>query len=90
MKLSLIHIQMCIRDRGGTTLAGQTVNIPTNDFYLYWRTDGSGNNYYGFSIDSIEPADVSVTGTRATLPNYTVTELFGKEYPETAHNPRCV
>ena len=72
---------------GGTTLAGQTVNIPTNDFYLYWRTDGSGNNYYGFSIDSIEPADVSVTGTRATLPNYTVTELFGKEYPETAHNP---
>lgn len=72
---------------GGTTLAGQTVNVPTKDFYLYWRTDGSGNNYYGFSIDSIEAADVDTTGTAATLPNYTATELTGNEYPETAHNP---
>ena len=72
---------------GGTTLAGQTVNVPTNDFYLYWRTDGSGNNYYGFSIDSIEQTEVAATGTKATLPNYTVTELTGNEYPETAHNP---
>lgn len=72
---------------GGTDLAGKTVNVPTKDFYLYWRTDGSGNNYYGFSIDSIESADVTVTGTKASLPNYTVTELTGKEYPETAHNP---
>lgn len=72
---------------GGTALAGQTVNVPTNDFYLYWRTDGSGNNYYGFSIDSIEAADVNTTGTAATLPNYTATELTGNEYPETAHNP---
>lgn len=72
---------------GGTALAGQTVNVPTNDFYLYWRTDGSVNNYYGFSIDSIEAADVNTTGTAATLPNYTATELTGKEYPETAHDP---
>lgn len=72
---------------GGTTLAEQTVNVPTKDFYLYWRTDGSVNNYYGFSIDSIEAADVDTTGTAATLPNYTVTELTGNEYPETAHNP---
>mgnify|MGYP002508671136 CR=1 FL=1 len=23
---------------GGTDLAGKTVNVPTNDFYLYWRS----------------------------------------------------
>lgn len=72
---------------GGTALAGQTVNVPTNDFYLYWRTDGSGNNYYGFSIDSIEPVDATTSGTKASLPNYSVTELTGNNYPETAHNP---
>ena len=72
---------------GGTDLAGKTVNVPSQDFYLYWRTDRSGNNYYGFSIDSIESVDVTASGTKATLPNYTVTELSGKEYPETAHNP---
>ena len=71
---------------GGTSLAGQTVNVPTNDFYLYWRTDSSNCNYYGFSIDSIEAADVNASGTVATLPNYTATELTGNEYPESPNH----
>ena len=72
---------------GGTTLAGQTVYIPTNDFYLYWRTDGSQCNYYGFAIDSIEPTDVETpTLSTATLPNYTTTELTGNEYPESPNH----
>lgn len=71
---------------GGTALAGKTVNVPTNDFYLYWRTDGSQCSYYGFSIDSIESAEVSATGTVATLPNYTATELTGTDYPESPNH----
>ena len=70
-------------------LAGKTVNIPSSDFYLYWKTDSSQNNYYGFSIDKIEPVylEESVSGTTVTLPNYTVIELTGNNYPETEHNP---
>lgn len=71
---------------GGTALAGKTVNVPTKDFYLYWRTDGSQCSYYGFSIDSIESAEVSATGTVATLPNYTATELTGTDYPESPNH----
>ena len=71
---------------GGTALAGKTVNVPTKDFYLYWRTDGSQCSYYGFSIDSIELAEVSATGTVATLPNYTATELTGTDYPESPNH----
>lgn len=71
---------------GGTTLAGKTINVPTNDFYLYWRTDSSNCNYYGFSIDSIETADVNATGTVATLPNYTATEITGTDYPESPNH----
>lgn len=71
---------------GGTALAGKTVNVPTKDFYLYWRTDGSQCSYYGFSIDSIEAAEVSVTGTTAALPNYTATELTGTDYPESPNH----
>ena len=67
---------------GGTDLAGKTVNVPTKDFYLYWRTDSSNCSYYGFGIDSIESANVETTGTVATLPNYTATELTGTDYPE--------
>lgn len=71
---------------GGTALAGKTVNVPTNDFYLYWRTDSSNCSYYGFSIDSIESIDVNEIGTVATLPNYTVTELTGSNYPESPNH----
>ena len=71
---------------GGTALAGKTVNVPTKDFYLYWRTDGSQCSYYGFSIDSIESAEVSATGTVATLPNYTATEITGTDYPESPNH----
>ena len=71
---------------GGTALAGKTVNVPTKDFYLYWRTDSSQCSYYGFSIDSIESAEVSATGTVATLPNYTATELTGTDYPESPNH----
>ena len=74
---------------GASSLAGKTINIPSSDFYLYWRTDGSSNQYYGFSIDKIEPVylEESKTGTTATLPSYTVTELTRNNYPETEHNP---
>lgn len=69
---------------GGTALAGKVVGVPSKDFWLYWRTDSSSSNYYGFSIDSIESANVEATGTVATLPNYAVEEVSGSTYPDSA------
>ena len=69
---------------GGSSIAGKVVSVPSKDFWLYWRTDSSSSGYYGFSIDSIESAIVDSKGTVATLPNYTVEELSGNRYPDSA------
>lgn len=53
---------------------------------MYWRTDGSSCNYYGFSIDSIEKVEAeNIENTTASLPNYTITELEDGQYPESEH-----
>lgn len=76
---------------GGTSIAGQTVFIPSDKFLLYWRCDGSGHDYYGFKIDSIKKADSSqeVIGSESTLPTDAgdVVLLSGSSYPESEHSP---
>ena len=73
----------------GTSLAGQTIEIPVNDFYLYWYSNSYGNSAYGFSIDSIEPCSTTnILGSSGySLPTGTITDISGTSYPETLHNP---
>ena len=72
-----------------TSLAGQTIEIPSTDFYIHWCSDDSNNNAYGFKISNIEPKTVTKTigYTGYTLPSIEITELNGNNYPETNHNP---
>ncbi|NBI88160.1 hypothetical protein D3Z47_19010 [Lachnospiraceae bacterium] len=74
---------------GGTSLAGQTINIPSDNFYIYFYSDSSVVDY-GYKVESITPAIVdenSITKTKVTnLPSGTVTELTGNNYPETEHD----
>lgn len=76
---------------GGTSIAGQTVFIPSDKFWLYWRCDGSGHDYYGFKIDSIKKADSNqeVIGSESTLPTDAgdAVLLSGSSYPESEHSP---
>lgn len=76
---------------GGTSIAGQTVFIPSDKFWLYWRCDGSGHDYYGFKIDSIKKADSNqeVIGSESTLPTDAgdAILLSGSSYPESEHSP---
>ena len=76
---------------GGTSIAGQTVFIPSDKFWLYWRCDGSGHDYYGFKIDSIKKADSNqeVIGSESTLPTDAgdAVLLSGSYYPESEHSP---
>lgn len=73
----------------GTSIAGKEIEVPSTDFYLYWHTNSTERNYYGFAIDSIEPikTNAAFTSTVSSLPNYEVTALKGTDYPESMHNP---
>ena len=70
-------------------MAGKTVNIPSNDFYLYWVADSTENTDYGFSIDKIEPIVTTTTigSSGYSLYSEPTYELTGDNYPETGHNP---
>ena len=72
----------------GGSFGGTTVSIPSTTFWLYWRTDSSSDSFYGFSIDSITPTNVSspsLSTTSDSFPSYSVTELSGSNYPESSH-----
>lgn len=72
----------------GGSFGGTTVSIPSTTFWLYWRTDYVTDSFYGFSIDSITPANVSspsLSTTSDSFPSYPVTELSGSNYPESSH-----
>lgn len=72
---------------GKSDLKDKVIQIPALDFYLYWRSDSSVNDY-GFSIDYIKPItlDDTVSVSTGTLPNYSMIELSGSTYPETEHS----
>ena len=70
------------------SFGGTTVSIPSTTFWLYWYTDSSNESYYGFSIDSITPANVSspsLSTTSDSFPSVSVIELSGNNYPESSH-----
>lgn len=69
----------------GGMIANKVIIVPSLDFYIYWRSDGS-QVYYGFKITSIRKvSNVSESGTSYTPKNVSVVELNGNDYPETAH-----
>lgn len=70
---------------GGSSFGGTKVQVPSNTFWLYWRTDSSNCSYYGFKIDSIKSVMVDkskISSTTKSLPSYSVTEASGSNYPE--------
>jgi len=76
---------------GGTAIANKIVYLPTNVFWIYWRTDGSQHDYYGFRIISIEKVKTAYkeNGTVSAIPTdvSTTIEISGTNYPESEHSP---
>lgn len=69
-------------------LASKTFVIPSTEFYVYWHTDSSVNNFYGIAVDDVEITDATaIVGTPATLPNYTVQEVDDVTKIQTEHSP---
>lgn len=56
---------------------------------MYWHTDGSVNNFYGFSIDSVTMTDdAALTGTEvSSLPAYNAVQTSDITTVRSAHNP---
>ena len=71
---------------GGTDIAGASVFVPASEFYVWWHTDSSSCNFYGFSIASVTSTSGEGTGTAESLPGYTVTELPKGTYPESPNH----
>lgn len=69
-------------------VAAKTYVIPSTEFYVYWHTDSSVNNFYGIKVDSVEITDATaIIGSSATLPNYEATTVTKVTDIETEHTP---
>ena len=60
----------------GGNFGGQSINIPGGEFWVYWHTDSSQHDYYGWKIDTVDKYDDSsyTTPTQSgisSLPAYT-------------------
>lgn len=76
---------------GGTDIKNAIVYVPATTFHIYFRSDNSQSNYYGFKIDKIEKVSSyqEVKGEVTAFPTDggTVIELDGENYPESEHTP---
>lgn len=78
--------------RFGGSFGGQTVVLPVPNFWLYWRTDTSMHDYYGWKIDSIvsttdSPSTFSTISSLPTDVSSWTTVSGVTSLPESAHNP---
>ena len=74
----------------GTSLAGQTIEIPSTEFWIYFFAGSQNNNFYGFKVEDIQNINVTTIlgSSNYNLPTTaTPIELKWYEYPETEHNP---
>lgn len=72
-------------------IAGKEFFIPATEYKLYWHTDSSGNNYYGWRIASVTPTTLvelpSNVYTASSLPSGTTAITAQTTTPESEHNP---
>lgn len=82
------QVYVAFTKKKANDLAGNTFVIPSMEFYLYWHTDSSVNDYYGLKVDSVAITDATaILGTKTSLPTYTAQEITDVSKIETAHSP---
>lgn len=76
-----------LKKAGGSTIAGKTYILPSNDVYIEWHSDSTKSDYYGFSLDTLttttETADT--TGQLSALPSIEPTVALGASTVTTKH-----
>lgn len=71
----------------GLDLAGKTVFIPSQKFYVHWHTDNEKSDYYGFAFTNMRAStgDEDAGGEVNSVPAYTIQTLAVGVLPESAH-----
>ena len=71
----------------GEKISGATVFVPSNEFWLHFRTNWSPFDNYGFKIDSIKKEySGEISGYVSKLPeDINIIEVKGENYPESEH-----
>lgn len=72
-----------------STKESTTITIPSGEFWVSFYSDGTGNNYYGLSIDNVqldETATDDEDWSKDSLPSYSTIEVSDPTTIETPHN----
>ncbi|BFK26955.1 hypothetical protein [Blautia producta] len=81
-------VYRAIEKASGTDIAGQTYIVPAAEIYVYWYSDGSGHDFYGFSIDELKRTTAAATLTSetiGTIPAAVMIEAATKDIICTSH-----
>lgn len=74
-----------------SAVAGKEYFIPNTEYYIYWVTNGTNNNLYGWKVDSSTPAtrkDYSPSDASTwTLPSSYTEVIADTTTPESEHFP---
>lgn len=80
-------VTYALDDIGGT-IGAKEVFIPAKEFWVYWRTDTSAHDYYGFALDSVSVVRREIPqAATGTIPSYTVTDTSTITSIASPHNP---
>ena len=72
------------------TIAGAEFFIPASQYYIYWYTDTSSHNFYGWKVESSVAsgsASFPSTASATSLPTGTTAVTATTPTPESDHNP---
>lgn len=80
-------ITYALDDIGGT-IGAKEVFVPAKEFWVYWRTDSSAHDYYGFALDSVSVVRREIPqAAKGTIPSYAVTDTSTITSIASPHNP---
>ena len=77
-----------------SSLGDKSLCVPTNDFYLYWKTgkfkpdaQNPDKTFYGFKVDEVTSTVYDdIKGAYSKIPNVTPVEVTDNNYPESEHD----
>ena len=87
--------QVCRSDKfSSTTKKSATIIIPSGEFWVSFYSDGTGNYYYGLSIDNVQLDETATDDdddddegwSRDSLPSYSIIEVSDPTTIETPHD----
>lgn len=70
------------------TIGAAEYFVPSNEFWVYWHSDTSVHDFYGFSLASVSTSTGAIPVLSPTnLPNYTATDTTSYSSIATSHSP---